>query len=126
MPRYLFQLAYTPAAWAAQLRDPQDRVAIVRPVIERLGGRFEGVYFAFGDYDIVAIVEAPDNVSAAAFSLAVSAGGAVKALKTTPLMTIEEGLAAMRKGAEAGALYRPPSGLEEEERRWEDEGGRGR
>jgi uncharacterized protein with GYD domain len=123
MPRYLFQLAYTPAAWAALLRDPQDRVAIVRPVIERLGGRFEGVYFAFGDYDLIAIVEAPDNVSAAAFSLTLTAGGAVKAVKTTPLMTIEEGLAAMRKGADAGTLYQPPPGLEDEGR-WEDEGGR--
>jgi uncharacterized protein with GYD domain len=108
MARYLFQLAYTPEAWAVQLKDPKDRVEIVRPVVERLGGRFEAVYFAFGDYDIVALVEAPDNVSAAALSLAVSAGGAAKAVKTTPLMTIDEGLQAMRKGAEAAALYRPP------------------
>jgi hypothetical protein len=50
----------------------------------------------------------PDNVSAAAFSLAVSAGKAVKAIKTTPLLTIEDGIAAMQKAA--GANYRPPGG----------------
>lgn len=65
------------------------------------------MYYAFGDYDIVAIVQFPDNQSAAAFSLAGQAGGAVKAYKTTPLMSIEEGLAAMRQAGGAG--YRPPS-----------------
>jgi uncharacterized protein with GYD domain len=60
------------------------------------------VWFCFGDYDLVALMELPDNVSAAAFSVAVSAGGAVKAIKTTPLMTVQEGLEAMRKGAACG------------------------
>ena len=57
---------------------------------------------------MVGITEMPDHVSAAAFSLAVSAGGAVKAIKTIPLLTIEEGIAAMQKAAGAG--YRPPGG----------------
>jgi hypothetical protein len=51
-------------------------------------------------------MEMPDNVSAAAFSLAGSAGGGIKAVKTTPLLTIDEGIEAMRKAAGAG--YRPP------------------
>jgi uncharacterized protein with GYD domain len=106
MALYLFQLAYTPESWAAQLQNPQDRVKLVSPAAEKLGGRFVSAYFAFGDYDIVGILELPDNVTAAAFSLAVTAGGAVKAYKTTPLMTIEEGIQAMQKGAEIG--YRPP------------------
>ena len=106
MAHYLFQLAYTPEAWAAQLKNPQNRIEAVTPVLERLGGRFETVYYAFGDYDIIGILDLPDNVSATAFALAVNAGGAVKAYKTTPLVTIEEGLEAMRRGAEAG--YRPP------------------
>jgi hypothetical protein len=38
--------------------------------------------------------------------MAASAGGAVKATKTTPLMTMEEGIEAMRKAGTAG--YRPP------------------
>ncbi len=71
------------------------------------GGRLESAYYAFGDYDVVAIVEVPDNVSAAAFSLALNAGGALKAAKTTPLMTVEEGMEAMRKAGGTG--YRPPS-----------------
>jgi uncharacterized protein with GYD domain len=108
VPRYLLQLAYTTDAWGAQVKNPQDRVEIVRPLLERLGGSFESVYFGFGEYDIVAIMDMPDNVSAAAMSMVVSAGGAAKAIKTTPLMTVEEGIQAMRKAGEAAATYRAP------------------
>ena len=107
MAHFLFQLAYTPEAWAAQIKNPQNRVEIVRPLFDRLGLRIESTYFAFGEYDIVLIAEGPDNQSAAALSLAVTAGGALKAVKTTPLMTIDEGIAAMRKAGEAAPLYRP-------------------
>ncbi len=106
MARYLFQAAYTPEAWAAQINNPQNRVEALRPVIERLGGRLESAYYAFGDYDVIFIVEVPDNVSAAALSLAANAGGALKAVRTTPLMTLEEGMEALRKAGGAG--YRPP------------------
>ena len=106
MAKYLVQAAYTSEAWAAQLQNPQNRVEVIRPVIEGLGGRIESVYFAFGDYDVVVIVDMPNNVSMAAFSLAGAAGGALKTVKTTPLLTIEEGLEAMRKASGTG--YRPP------------------
>ena len=110
MPRYMVQLAYTPEAWASQLKNPANRVEAARPALEKVGARFEATYFAFGDYDLVFIMDAPDDVTGAALSLAFSAGGAVKAIKTTPLMTIEEGIEAMRKGAEVAAIYRPPAG----------------
>lgn len=106
MAHYLLQASYTNEAWAAQVSNPQNRMEVIRPVIERLGGRLESAYLAFGDYDVVVIAEMPDNVSAAAFSLATSAGGALKAIKTTSLLTIEEGIEAMQKAAGAG--YRPP------------------
>ncbi len=108
MPPYLVQVTYTPEAWAAQLKHPQDRRAIVRPLFERLGGRIESVYFAFGPYDVVLIADLPDNRSAAALSLALTTGGAVKAIQTTPLLPIEEGIAAMRQAAEAGTVYQSP------------------
>ena len=54
----------------------------------------------------VLIGEFPDNTSAAALSLAVTAGGSIKNFKTTPLMVVEEGMEAMRKAGGSG--YRPP------------------
>jgi uncharacterized protein with GYD domain len=107
MPNYLLQATYTPEAWAGMVKNPQNRLDAVRPVIEKLGGKIEGGWLAFGNYDIVLVCQLPNNVSAAAFSMAASAGGAVKAVKTTPLMTIEEAMEAMRKAGGAG--YRAPS-----------------
>ena len=107
MAYYLIQAAFTPEAWAKLVKNPQDRRQAIAPMIEKLGGRLENYWIAFGDYDSVVIVQAPDNVTAAALSLAASAGGALKAIKTTPLMTSEEAMEAMRKAATAG--YRPPS-----------------
>jgi uncharacterized protein with GYD domain len=108
MSHYLLEIAYTPEAWAAQLENPQDRTDVIRPVLESVGARFECLYYAFGDRDIVGIIEAPDNVSVAAISLAFSAGGALKSCRTTPLMTTQEAMEAMRKGFRAYGVYKPP------------------
>ena len=106
MPLYMFQASYTSEAWAAQLNNPQNRVEQVRPLIEGQGGKILGAYYAFGEYDLVMILEAPDNVSVAALALAAAAGGAVKAQRTTVLMRIEEGIEAMRRASGTG--YWPP------------------
>jgi uncharacterized protein with GYD domain len=106
MAYFLLQGAYTTDAWRALIANPQNRVEAIRPVIERLGGTVESAWFAFGEYDVVLIMQMPDNMSAAAFALAVGSGGAFKTHKTTPLMTIEEGIEAMRKAAGTG--YKAP------------------
>ena len=108
MAHYLVQLSYTADAWAAQLADPKDRRDVVRPLFERLGGRIEAAYYAFGPYDVVLLVELPDATSAAALSLTLRSGGAVTALQTTPLLPIDEGLAAMRQAAAVRPAYEPP------------------
>ncbi len=105
MAQFLLQVSYQPEAWAAMLKKPQNREQAVRPAIEALGGRAQQFWMAFGDYDIVGVVDMPDSVSAAAFSMAIMAGGACKAVKTTPLLTVEEGVDAMRKAASCG--YKP-------------------
>lgn len=107
MPYYMYQVSYTAEAWAGLVRRPQDRARAIRPIIRQLKGRLVSFYLAFGENDVVAIAEMPDNEAAAALSVAVSAGGAVKSIKTTPLMTVQEGMQAMRKAGGSG--YRPPS-----------------
>ncbi len=106
MPLYMYQASYTSEAWAEQLKNPQNRLEQMRPVVEAAGGKLLAFYYAFGEYDVVAIMEAPDNVSISALALAIAAGGALKAGKTTVLMTPEEGLEAMRRAGGTG--YRPP------------------
>ena len=105
MAHYLFQLSYTPEAWAALLANPHDRTKTVDAAVHKLGGRIERAWFAFGDHDVVGVMEMPDDVSAAAFAMAVAAGGACRNLKTTPLLTFAEGIQSMKKAAECG--YKP-------------------
>src|SRR5262249_54363906 len=102
MPYYLVQTAYTPESWDKMIKNPKNRVAAVRPAIEALGGRIDAGYISFGEYDLAAIVEFPDNVSAAAFSISVTSKGGLKAFKTTPLMTTAE----VQKAG--GSTYAPP------------------
>ena len=78
MAQFLLQVSYTTDAWAAMVKQPQNRQEAVRPAIEALGGKVERFWMAFGDYDIVGVIDMPDSVSAAAFSMAIMAGGACK------------------------------------------------
>ena len=109
MAHYLLQVTYAPEAWAALVDEPQSRTEAVQPAVEQLGGTVHSTWLAFGEYDVISILELPDNVRAAAISMAISAGGVVKAIKTTPLMTWEEGVEAMREAAQAA--YQPPIGV---------------
>ena len=105
MPRFLHQVSFTPEAVAELVTHPQDRFEAVRGPIEKLGGKIEHGYFAFGEHDAVLITEMPDTVSAAAIALAFAAGGALKNCTTTALLTTAEALDAMRKAATCG--YKP-------------------
>ena len=108
MPLFLSQVAYNEKGWEALVANPQNRLEAIRPVVDKLGGRILNAYFAFGEYDFILLAEFPDNVSAAALAIAAAAGGAVKSIKTTPLMEASEGLEAVRKAATSG--YRAPTG----------------
>ena len=108
MAYYMVQAAYTAEAIAAMVKKPEDRVTVISAVVEKLGGKLEGMWFCFGDYDVVGISQMPDNVSAAAFAFAVSQSGKLKTVKTTSLMTSGEAIKAMKKAAGTG--YRAPGG----------------
>ena len=108
MPLFLSQVAYSEDGWQALVSNPQNRLEAIRPVVDKLGGHIVNAYFAFGDYDFILISEFPDNVSAAALAIAAAAGGAVRSIKTTPLMEATEGLEAVRRAATSG--YRAPVG----------------
>ena len=102
---YLLEVSYTSEAWAELVRNPQDRAKAVREAVERLGGKVGTFWTALGEYDLVGIISMPDALCAAAFGMAVSAGGACKAVKTTPLLTMNEGMEAMARAGSCG--YEP-------------------
>lgn len=104
MAKYLIQGSYTAQGLQGLLKDGGSRRReVVESLIRESGGKLEAFHFAFGDQDVVAIVEAPDHASYAAAVLAAGASGAVR-VKTTVLMTPEEVDAASRKAV----TYVPP------------------
>jgi uncharacterized protein with GYD domain len=102
MAQFLVEVAYTQQAWAALVNNPQDRSQAVKSAAENLGGKIDHLWLSFGEYDSIAVIDMPDNVSAAALSMAISAGGSCKSVKTIPLLSAQEGVEAMKKAAGSG------------------------
>jgi uncharacterized protein with GYD domain len=106
MPFYMTQFSYDDDTWQNLTKNPEDREPVIREWCERNGAKLHGFWYAFGEYDGVLIIEAPDNATVAAILLAVAGSGAVEKLKTTVLMTTQEAVGAMRRAGGLG--YRPP------------------
>ena len=108
MAKYMFRSTHTVEGLKGLLKEGGTaRRAAVAKAAEGLGGTLEGFYYAFGDTDVISIVELPDNVSATAASLIVGVAGTV-GVKTTVLITPEEVDQAIELAEEKGAAYRPP------------------
>jgi uncharacterized protein with GYD domain len=99
MPKYLTMVSYTPEGIKGLVKEggTARRVAVEK-LLQKLGGRLEGFYFAFGENDAYVISEGPDNATAAAISLAVTTG-AIRT-KTIVLLTPEEVDQAVQKGVD--------------------------
>ena len=106
MSFYLMRFSYTPEAWARLIKKPEDRREVARSIVEKLGGRLHGFWYSFGQQDGFVLIEAPNNISAAAFSVGISAGGALRSAETTVLLTVEETIEML--GEAQGLPYRPP------------------
>jgi uncharacterized protein with GYD domain len=102
------QFSYTPEAWAALVKNPEDRGAAVKALMEKMGGRMLSIYYSFGEYDGLVIFEAPDANAVMAAILAAIAPGHLKATKTTVLFTVKEAMEAMSKAG--GLAYKAPKG----------------
>lgn len=103
---YLTEFSYTPETWARLMKNPEDRRVAARKYIESVGGKLHGFWYAMGSSGGYCLWEAPDNVSMAAVNFAITGGGALSKYETTPLLTVEETLEALRLAQKVG--YRVP------------------
>lgn len=104
MPKYLVQANYAGEGLKGLLKEGgSSRRAAIEKLYASVGGKVEAFYYAFGGTDLFIIADIPDNVSAAALSLAVNATGAATT-KVTVLLTVEEIDAAAKKAIS----YRAP------------------
>ena len=69
MPLYMYEAAYTAESWAAQMKNPQNRVESVgQQVTEAVGGKMIGGWYCLGDYDVVLIADVPNIVHFSAWA----------------------------------------------------------
>jgi len=108
MSHYLWQLSYSKDAWATQIQNPQNRMEQVSAMFAPVGIKLIQGFATLGEYDLIAIVEAPDDKTVAAASIAIASTGAVTNVKTTPLMPIEDLVDALKIAQ--GLAYTPPTG----------------
>ena len=104
MPIYITQGRYTRDAIKGMIVKPEDRAEAVARLLSKVGGKLIGYYLTFGEYDFMAISEAPNDTQMAAVLLAAGSSGGVSDLKTTVAMTSIEA-----KGAFAAASDLAPS-----------------
>ena len=90
MPKYLYRGAYSADGTKGLLRDGAlKRRETVTRLVEGLGGKVDVFTYAFGEDDVVIVMDLPDNVTAAAIAMTVGASGAVKG-NVTVLISPEE------------------------------------
>jgi uncharacterized protein with GYD domain len=97
MALYMYQASYTAKSMAAQLTEPKDPVEAIRPALEEVGAKLVVAGFPFGEYDLLVVYEAPDDVTAPSVAMAVAAAGEVRSGKTTRLLSGQEWLESLRK-----------------------------
>jgi uncharacterized protein with GYD domain len=98
------QASYTAGGIQGLVRDSAaGRRADVQAAVKALGGKVEAFYFAFGEDDVIVIIDLPDNIKATAIALTTLATGSVR-LRTTPLLTVEE----VDQALEVKIHYRAP------------------
>ena len=106
MGRYLVQANYTQQGVAGLVSSPEDRSGVLSSLVETAGGKIISFDYCFGEFDVVLILELPDDTTMASLSMALGASGAVANLRTTVLIPAADEFAAAQKAKEI--TYRPP------------------
>ncbi len=89
------------ANWTDQgivkVKDSPRRLDIAKKALKEMSGEFKAFYLTMGDYDIVAIYEAPDDAVAARFNLQLGMLGNVRTrtLKAFPEAAYREIIASL-------------------------------
>jgi uncharacterized protein with GYD domain len=97
MSLYMSTFEYKPEVWSELISNPENRTETVSRLLENAGCKLKGLWYAFGQCDGFALIEAPNNVTGASLMIAMSASGAFRKFETTVLMTQNELLEALEK-----------------------------
>ncbi len=89
------------ANWTEQgvraIKDSPRRLDKAKAALQDVGGEFKSVFMTMGDYDLIAVYEAPDDAVAARFTLQVAQLGNIRTrtLKAFPETAYREIIASL-------------------------------
>jgi uncharacterized protein with GYD domain len=75
----------------SKINESPDRFSSFKAMLEKVGGKLIGGYYTFGEYDVVIIMEAPNDEAVMSLMLKIGSAGNVKT-KTLKAFTAEEGI----------------------------------
>ena len=90
MTKYLALFGFTSEAIKQFVLSPSDREAVVRRLVEPVGGSLDCYYWMFGQHDGMAIVEMPDSRAYTAVTLAIKSSGAFTHFETHELIKADD------------------------------------
>src|SRR5436190_1091633 len=79
MPTYVSLFNFTDQG-IRTIRDTLDRAERASEIAQKHGATLEQLYWTLGPYDLVGILEAPDDESASAFLLEASSAGNIRTI----------------------------------------------
>ena len=96
MPLYVILANWTDQG-ARSAKDSPRRLDAAKKALKDMGGEFKSFYLTMGDYDIVAVYEAPDDAVAARFNLQLGMLGNIRTrtLKAFPEAAYREIIASL-------------------------------
>ena len=108
MAHYLIEVGYTPQSWSTQIEKQGNVVERITPALEACGAKLQCLYYSFGEVDLVAVIDFPAPEDAAGFALAVGSSGALRLYRTTPLLSVDQGIESLRRAEAVRKVYSPP------------------
>ena len=109
MPHFMVSCNYSAEAKNALIANPVDRTKAASAAIDAVGGKLHSAFMTFGEADVIVIYEAPDAIASAALAVTLGASGAFSSIKTTALLTIADGIKALKLSGETKSAYKPPT-----------------
>ncbi|UDL88913.1 GYD domain-containing protein [Mesorhizobium sp. PAMC28654] len=91
MTTYIVLMNWTEQG-ARNVRDSPKRLDAAKKQLGEMGGAFKSFFLTMGEFDMVAVVEAPDDAVLARFTLMLGSGGSVRTrtLKAFPEFAYRE------------------------------------
>ena len=89
MPHYILLINWREQG-ISKIKESPDRYNSFKTSVEKAGGKLIGGYYTFGEYDVVIVIEAPNDETVMSLMLKVGSAGNVRT-KTLKAFSAEEG-----------------------------------